>query len=574
MYILGIHLGHDSSVALLKDGEVLAAAAEERFTHLKHYSLTPIRALDFVLKKAKISMKEVDLVVIPAMTTLPELKVLLNLEEKTLLFPQGENVKKDLLYFVKFLLIKVIQFLRQTTEIQLPVYIKNFDAGKKEIVNIEHHLAHAASAYYSSGFTEKTLVFTADGAGDGLSLTLWLGENNRLQPLYKVGRNGSLGAFYSTVTEALGWMVGDGEGKTMGLAPYGNYKKLKGKLDFIRPHFENGYLAKKYNWGWPGIFFDSGTEHWHFDKALEVKKLIQKYGEENVAAECQRVLEEEIIFLLKMWLQKTGAKYLAAAGGVLLNVKVNQKILSSCDLENFYVFPDAGDSGIAVGAALYGYFLKNPRIIPKKINSVYWGPEYSDSQIKKILDIRRIKYQKLDKFKLTKIVANLLSKNYIVGWFQGAMEMGPRALGNRSILMDPRYAENKDIINKTVKYRESFRPFCPSILDTAAEDYLETLKDAPFMIIADHVKKNKTKHIPAVVHVDGTVRPQIVFRQQNPLFYELLSNFGSITGVPVLLNTSFNIRGEPIVATPEDAIKCFFDTGMDFLSMGSFLISK
>lgn len=574
MYILGIHLGHDSSVALVKDGKVLAAAAEERFTRLKHYSLTPMRALDFCLQKARISMKEIDLIVIPAMTTLPELKVLLNLKDKALLFPQGETVKKDIFYFAKFLLIKLIQLLRQTTEIQLPAYIKNFDAGNKEILNIEHHFAHGASAYYASGFTEKTLVFTADGAGDGLSLTLWLGEENKLKPLYKVGRSGSLGAFYSTVTEALGWMVGDGEGKTMGLAPYGSFKKLKGKLDFIRPHFENGYLVKKYHWGWPGIFFDSGTEHWHFKQSEQVKKLIQKYGVENIAAECQRVLEEEIISLIKYWLKKTGTKYFAAAGGVLLNVKANQKILEECELEDFYVFPDAGDSGIAVGAALYGYFLKNPEAPINKITAVYWGPQFSDRQIKKILDVRRIKYQKLGKKELVSRVAKLLSNNYIVGWFQGAMEMGPRALGNRSILMDPRKAENKDIINERVKYRESFRPFCPSILDTAAKDYLERLQEAPFMIIADNVKKEKAKDIPAVVHVDGTVRPQIVTKNKNPLFYELLQQFELLTGVPVLLNTSFNIRGEPIVATPEDAIKCFFDTGMDFLIIGSFLISK
>lgn len=574
MYVLGIHLGHDSSVALVKDGEVVAACAEERLVGLKHYSLTPIRSLQFCLEKAGISIKDIDLVVIPAITTSPEIKVLLNLEDRVVLFPQGENIKKDLFYFVKFFLIKLIQLLRQTTEIELPAYINNFDFSKKEVINIEHHKAHAASAYYSAGFKEKTLVFTSDGAGDGLSLTLWLGENNQLVPLQKVSRNGSLGAFYSTVTEALGWMVGDGEGKTMGLAPYGNTKKTKDKLEFIRPRYQNGKLIKKYNWGWPGIFFDSGTEHWHFKQSEQVKKLIQKYGSENIAAECQRVLEDEIVSLLKVWLQKTEAKYLVAAGGVLLNVKVNQKILEECELENFYVFPDSGDSGIAVGAALYGYFLKNPNSQIKKINSVSWGPIYSDMQIKKVLDTRRIKYKKLDKESIPYEVAKLLSKGKIIGWFQGSMEMGPRALGNRSILMDPRYAENKDIINKTVKYRESFRPFCPSILDKAAEDYLEKLRDAPFMIISDNVKKGKEKEIPAVVHVDGTVRPQIVTKDINLLFYQLLERFGSLTGVPVLLNTSFNIKGEPIVATPEDAIKCFFDTGLDCLSIGSFLVSK
>lgn len=360
----------------------------------------------------------------------------------------------------------------------------------------------------------------------------------------------------------------------MGLAPYGDYQKTKGKLDFIRPIYKEGRLVKGYDWGWPGIWFDSGTEHWHFHKSPEVKKLVDKYGAENIAAEAQRVLEEELVGIIKHWLTKTGCKYLASAGGVMLNVKANQRIWELGLLDDYYIFPDAGDSGITVGAALYGYYQRNPQKTPKKINSVYWGPNFNNSTIELMLKVRKINHKKLADKDLVKIISEYLAQGKIIGWFQGSMEAGPRALGNRSILMDPRMAKNKDIINSRVKYRESFRPFCPSVIDDVARDYFDHINDAPFMITSFNVKKDMAKKIPAVVHVDGTARPQVVKRENNPIFYDLIKEFGNITGVPVLLNTSFNIKGEPMVCTPQDAIQCFFDTGMDYLVLNNYLIEK
>lgn len=572
-YVLGIHFGHDSSCSLVKDGKVVASVAEERFTQSKHYSLPPIRALNYCLKSAGITIKEVDLIVFPSIARLMELEVILNLQKQSWIpGGAGENTN-DLSYYIRFFLIETMRLLRKKL-IELPTYVKRYDASGKEILHIEHHLAHAASAYYTSGFNEKSLVITADGSGDGLSTTVWVGERGKLSPLLKVGREGSLGAFYGTVTEALGWIVSDGEGKTMGLAPYGNTKKTKGKLDFICPRYEKGKLVKPYNWGWPAEWKDESADHWHFSAADKIKELADKYGKENIAAEAQRLLEKELLSFVKFWKGKTGINKAALSGGVFLNVKANQKILESGIFDDIFVFPDAGDSGVSAGAALYGYYLKNPGTKIERMTNTYWGPSFTNEEIEQILKVRKLNYKKLSAKKLPKEAAKLLAQGKIVGWFQGRMEAGPRALGSRSILMDPRKAENKDIINATVKYREAFRPFCPSILEEAALEYFEDAREAPFMIISFDVKKGYEKKIPAVTHVDGTARPQTVNKKQNYLYYELIKQFGRITGVPVVLNTSFNIKGKPIVCSPEDAIKCFYDTGIEYLFLGNFVLKK
>lgn len=574
MYVLGIHLGHDSSCAIVKDGKVVAAVSEERFTRLKHYSQLPLRSLKFCLENAKVDISEIDLVVIPSLGTPPEIKTLLSISEETN-FDTGELVERDISFYVRMFLVNVLKKLNKATRIQLPAYIKRYHLGNRtEIMNIEHHLAHASSAYYTSGFDERTVIVTADGAGDGLSTAVWLGYKNKIKPLMRIGRNGSLGGFYATVTEALGWEVGDGEGKTMGLAPYGNTKKTKGVLEFIRPRFKNGVLIKKYDWGFPGILRDMGTEHWHFDKSIAVKKLIEKYGKENVAAEAQRVLEEELVDFVSYWIKKTDVKYLTSAGGVFLNVKANQRILETGLLNDYYIYPDAGDAGLSIGAALFGYYSKNLNKKPKKLDSVYFGPEYSDLEIERILKLRNLKFRKLSRKSIVDTSAKLLAKGKIIGWFQGKGEIGPRALGNRSILMDPRKARNKDIINARVKFREGFRPFCPSVTLEDAGKYFKNINEAPFMIISYDVIDEKQKDIPAVTHVDKTARPQTVSSKQNPLYYSLIKEFGRITGIPVLLNTSLNIKGEPVVNSPQDAIRCFYDTGLDYLVIGNFILEK
>lgn len=575
MYILGIFNGHDSSAVLLKDGEVIAAAQEERFNRIKHYAGLPVRAVEFCLEKGKINSSEISYVAIPRLRNAPDIETLFG-NPRSGFLEVGEPTNKGFNDYYRQLFVRTASILSVGNQFGLPLYTKTYPLGKKaKIVQLDHHLSHAASAFYSSGF-DRSLVVTADGAGDALSTTVWLGENNRLKPLLKVARNGSLGFFFNVVTEALGWQVSEGEGKTMGLAPYGSTDKTKGLLDFCLPVFENGKLKKPHNFGFPKLWIDSGVYHWHFQESEKVKELIDKYGRENIAAEAQRCLEEQMLNLIKPYIKKLGVRKLACAGGVFLNVKMNQFIWESCDLDDFFVYPDAGDAGVPVGAALYTYYnaANMSHKIPKQIKSVYYGSGYSDKEIESYLKLQKIKYEKVDRKTLISRTAGLLSQRKIISWFQGNMEIGPRALGNRSILMDPRYAENKDIINKQVKFREGFRPFTPSMTKEAAQRFLKNPRSAPFMIVSFDVNPAEQDKIPAVVHVDGTLRPQVLEREVNPLYFDLIEEFGRITGVPVLLNTSFNIKGEPVVESPRDAIKCFFDTGLDYLMIGNFIVKK
>lgn len=574
--VLGIHHGHDSSVTIVKDGKIVASAAEERFTRLKHYSLLPTRSLEFCLKQAGIEIKDVSLVVVPSIAKQNDIEILLGRNVKTAVKRVVSEKKTGFKDLLRIGLVEGSRLLNMWTPISPPSYVKTYKYPElRDILYIEHHLAHAASAYYTSGFTKKTLVITADGSGDGLSTTVWVGENGKLTPRLKLGRKSSLGAFYGLVTEALGWWVGDGEGKTMGLAPYGSTEKTYGILNEYLPVFKNGYLKKGYDWGFPGIWNDLGGAHWHFRDTFKVLKLIKRYGRENIAAEAQRVLEETIVEFISDWVEKEKVDELVLSGGIFLNVKANQRIWEAGIVKKMHVYPDAGDSGISAGAALFGYFLYNADSTIPKLKNLYFGPEYTNDDIESVLKVRQIKYQKLSNRELIKKTADLLAKNKIVAWFQGRMEVGPRALGNRSILMNPGKAENKDIINKTVKYREAFRPFCPSMTEEASKKYLELpMPNASFMVVSFNVPENVQKEIPAVVHVDGTARPQIVKRSDNPMFYDLIHEFGKITGCGVLLNTSFNIRGEPVVASPEDAVKCFYDTGLDYMVIGNFLVSK
>lgn len=575
MYILGIYNGHDSSTALVKDGEVIVNFQEERLTRIKHYAGLPVGSVEKCLQYAGISSKEIDYVAVPRLRKTPDIDSLFG-NPKSGFLETDEEGSNNASSILRKLLVSLASIVNVGNQFGLPIYAKTYPlSNKSKIIHLDHHLSHAASAYYGSGFNE-CLVVTADGAGDALSTTVWLGENFKLKPLLRVGRNGSLGFFYNVVTEALGWQVSEGEGKTMGLAPYGNTDKTRGVLDFCLPIYKDGKLQKPHNFGFPKLWIQGGTYHWHFQDTDIVKKLIDKYGRENIAAEAQRCLEDQTINLLKFYIEGLNVKKLAAAGGVFLNVKMNQRIQETFAIDDFFVYPDPGDAGAPVGAALYVYFNQQRRIPkpPKQIENIYWGSEYTNDEIQNFLDLQKLRYKKLSRKKLIEKVAKLLSQQKIIGWFQGRMETGPRALGGRSILMDPRRAENKEIINKRVKFRESFRPFTPSLLDFAADSFINNSKKAPFMIVSYDVNPNKRDIIPAVVHVDGTLRPQVLERKHNPLYYDLIREFGKITGVPVLLNTSFNIRGEPIVESPRDALKCFFDTGLDYLAIGNFLVSK
>lgn len=571
MYVLGVHVGHDSGAALVRDGEVLAAVSEERFTRIKHYDGLPWRSVDYCLEAAGIQAHQVDVLAVPSRQMGSELRFLLHfdLDERQLAPNRALRVGG---YAWRRLRGRLPAPSRDGALIRTPTYLRPLEMGLVDFVPVAHHLAHAASAYYASGMEGETLVVTCDGIGDGVSLAVWLGDEGRLVPLMKEGPRGSLGWFYGVVTEALGWWHGDGEGKTMGLAPYGDSEKAKGCLDPILPLYEDGRLAKGHDFGPPARWTEAGASHWHLSDAAYIQQQVAEYGKEHVAAEAQRLLEKEMLGIVRSWLGRFGTTQLACSGGVFLNVKLNQRIWDSGLVARQFIYPNAGDAGLAVGAALYGYHLRSGDTTLHPLRHAYSGPEFSNEEIERVLEVRKILGRRSED--IAAECALLLAEGAIVGWMQGRMEYGPRALGARSILMDPRRPENKDIINARVKYREPFRPFCPSLVAEALDDYLRNARADPYMITSFDVRPERWNEIPAVVHVDGTVRPQVVDRSVNEKYWRLIHRFGQITGIPVILNTSMNVKGEPIVCTPHDAVTCFFGTGMDYLAIGDWLVRK
>jgi carbamoyltransferase len=562
MNVLGLHIGHDSSAALVRDGHIVADVAEERFVRIKHYSGLPIRSIEYCLRSQNLTMNDIDIIALPAAGVAPHLNFLFDLKGAKVETPRFRT--RAMAY---------VRRMRNRAEAKPPLYIRNFPASPRtEIVHVEHHLAHAASAYYTSGSREKQLVVTIDGAGDDVSVGIWRGENGAITRLESFPTSASIGWFYSNVTEALGWWHGDGEGKTMGLAPYGDYTKCQGVLDKFYPKFENGSVAEHHDFGRVGFWNENGAIQYHFDESYAIKDLINRYGRENIAAEAQHVLEQQAANLIYPWLEKENTRNLSASGGVMLNVKLNQRLWESGRIARHHTYPNPGDSGIAVGAALYAYFQANPGAEIPAIADLYWGPEYSDKEIEDALALRQIEYKRIDNPE--EFAARQLANNRIVGWFQGRMESGPRALGARSILMSANRPENKDIINARVKFREAFRPFCPSLLWENKDDFLENARDEFFMITSFTCKEAKRTRVPAVVHADHTLRPQTVKQEINPRFWRLIKEFEKLTGEPLVLNTSFNIMGEPIVNHPREAIRCFYDNGLDVLVLGDFVLTK
>ena len=565
MTILGIHEGHDSSAAIIVDGKIIADVQEERFNRVKHSGDTPLNAIHYCLAAAGLeSINDVDYVSIPWLQIPDGLKTIFNISESF-------NWKQRIFRKV-FKLMFRSPF--DTNWLRTPIYKESFDQYEGQIKSYDHHLCHAASAYYTQSDNDKHLIFTIDGIGDNTCTAVWLAEGNQITPLKKYGTEAAIGWAYSLVTEGLHWIHGDGEGKTMGLAPYGDYNVCKGLLDPYFPEFEGTELKKEVDLGAPYVWNEKGASQYHLTKSSEVGQLIQKYGKENIAAEAQRKLEESVIELVKGWVDQTGIKKTCFAGGVMLNVKLNQRLWdtrASIGIEKHHIYPNPGDSGVAVGAALLEYY-KHHSFEGGTLDSLYGGPEYSNKEIEDHLQLSKLNYQFLDD--PAKTAAQLLSENKIIGWFQGRMESGPRALGNRSILMSPLTKENKAILNERVKFRESFRPFCPSLLFESKDKYLHDSKDEFFMMTSFDCVESKINQIPAVVHEDGTLRPQLVKKEQNPLFWQLIKEFETITGESIVLNTSMNVMGEPIVNTPSDAIKCFYSTGIDALFMGNYLITK
>lgn len=561
MYILGINAYyHDTSACIMKDGKVIALAEEERFIRIKHANHTfPYNAIEYCLKHAGIKLQDID-------------HIAYYINQDLII----KNIWKFQPYFNKLIckpwkLFGALYIFKQNDkEVEKIGKIAN-----AKVHFIEHHVAHASSAFFGSDF-KRANILTLDGRGELITSFHGIGNGTEIMKLGDVPLPHSLGMTYSSITDFLNFKPNDGEGKVMGLAPYGQ-DKFKDQFDKIIWQTKDGFKTNpKYIWG---LINEWGREktRWYTQDTIELLGKPRTIEEpinnhyEHIAHSLQKKTEDIGIHMSRLLFDKTNCKNICIAGGIALNAKMNGLIGQQSFIENIYIQPAASDSGAAVGAAMFVYSkLTGKR--PDPIEHVFLGPEYSNEYIKKILDKCKIKYDFYDD--ITGITAELLSKNKIIGWFQGRMEAGPRALGCRSILVNPSDKEMIFKVNYYVKNRELWRPFSLSMLYNDRNKYLVHGFKSPFMILIDEVPEKIRNEVIAGVHVDGTTRPQTLEEKHNPLYYKLIQNFGKMTGIPVLLNTSFNLAGEPIVNKPEEAIKDFFGSGMDYLAIGNFLISK
>ena len=566
MYNLGISCYyHDSAAAILKDGYVIAAVEEERFSRKKFDDGFPNMAIDWCLQEAGIRSEQIDSV---AFYDKPVLKFERLLDNYIAVAPRGLYSFLDIIprWIHKRLWIKD----------DIKKHLKGFQG---EIIFPEHHMSHAAHAFYTSPF-EECAILTIDGVGEWTTTSFGTAQNNSIKLTHDVRWPHSVGLFYSAFTYFLGFKVNEGEYKLMGLSAYGKpkyydliMKELIDVKDDGSIHLNMKYFAFTYDkvmtndkfselFGIPPRWKNKKTEQIHYD----------------IAASAQKVLEDVILKMANYIHKKTQMKNLSFAGGVALNGVANYNLLKNGPFENVHIPPSPGDAGSAVGCAQYLYYVhnKNKRTVQQNSerikNNVYVGPSFSNDVIKSFLEENNINYEYLQREQLLQNTAKLISDGNVVGWYQGKMEWGPRALGNRSILADPRDAKMKDILNEKIKHRESFRPFAPSILEEYVSEYFDIDITSPYMLFVAPVKK--PEKIPAVTHVDGTGRLQTVSKDTNPLYYDLINRFYAITGVPVIVNTSMNVMGEPIVTTPEEAFRMWARTEMDSLVLGNYLISE
>ncbi len=563
MNILGISaFYHDSSACLYRDGAIAAAAQEERFSRKKHDLGWPKNAIEYVLSESQIKIGDVDYV---AYYEKPFLKF------ERLMAQFATTYPRSLPAFLE----SMPTWLSE--KLAVPGYIARM-GYKGPVRYIGHHHGHAASAFLVSPF-ESAAILTMDGVGEWSTTTLGRGRQTRVLLEKEIDFPHSIGLLYSTLTAYLGFRVNNSEYKVMGLAPWGkpeHYEKLRkilrlnsdGSFALDMNYFDYVHRMRMYSDQFVAEFGpartpDSPVTQFHKDMAASVQKLT----------------EEAVYNTLRHLHAITGEENLCMAGGVALNSVANGKILSNTPFKRIFIQPAAGDAGTAIGAAAYLYhtLLKHPRTTPMTTASL--GPHYSDEQIEIFLNENKIRYTRFkSRDELLQTTADLLLNDRVIGWFQGRMEWGPRALGNRSILSNPTNPDMADILNLKVKHREKFRPFAPVITQEDVPDYfdadLPVPEPAAYMLMVYPVKKEKRALIPSVTHVDGSGRLQTIAREQNPLYYDLIKTFGKKSGVPILINTSFNIRGEPIVCTPAHAYRCMMGTGIDALVMGHYLIAR
>ena len=592
MYILGISsYYHDSAACILKDGKIVAAAQEERFTRIKHDARFPSHAIDYCLKEANIAPTSINNVVFYEK---PFLKFERLIETYLAYAPKGF---RSFIHAMP-LWIKDKLFQKYTLTKELESLLGSEVNWQDRILFSEHHLSHAASAYFPSPY-KNAAILTLDGVGEWTTASLAVGDGSDIKILKEVFFPHSLGLLYSAFTYYTGFKVNSGEYKLMGLAPYGvpKYSDLiKEKLVTI---FEDGTFQLDMSYfNYPvGLTMTNSKFNSLFggpprEPESEITQLHM-----DLAASIQKVTEEIILKLAKGIANSTGEENLCLAGGVALNCVANGVLHRSNIFKNIWVQPAAGDAGGALGAALAVWHMhfNNKRDTPLKDNmeGAYLGPQYSDDEIEKDLISYGVTYKKFTKEELVEFVAESLSDGKAVGWMQGRMEFGPRALGNRSIIADARSPSMQKQLNLKVKYRESFRPFAPSIIREDLEEWFEHNADSPYMLMVANVKKDKCfpelknndlfgieklnlarSEVPAITHVDYSARIQTVHKESNPLYHSLISSFKTKTGCPILVNTSFNVRGEPIICSPADALKCFFGTELDVLAIGSFVLLK
>jgi carbamoyltransferase len=591
--ILGISaFYHDSAAALVVDGKIIAAAQEERFTRKKHDPGYPEKSIDYVLSEANLTLAQVDHVVF---YDKPFLKFERLLETYVAFAPKGfKQFGVAMPVWLREKLFMKRQLIKELEKVDT-----NFDSEK--LLFSEHHFSHAASAFYPSPF-EEAVVLTLDGVGEWATTTVAIGKGNKLDIVKEIHFPHSVGLLYSAFTYYIGFRVNSGEYKVMGLAPYGE------------PKYKDLILGKLIDLKEDGSFrLDQGYFNYATGLTMTNKKFSDLFGEPvrkadtdpltqfhmDIAASVQAVTEEVVLKMTRSLAAEYGIPNLCLAGGVALNCVANGKVLREQSFEEIWVQPAAGDAGGALGAALAVWHqeLNQPRKVVNSVDSMqgsYLGPEYSQQIIEEELTSCGAKYDSVSEEMMLEQTSEALAAGKAVGWFQGRMEFGPRALGGRSILGDPRSETMQKTLNLKVKYRESFRPFAPSVLREDVADWFELDGDSPYMLFVDDVKQEKRRQmskeeealfgieklnikrseIPAVTHVDYSARIQTVHPETNPKYHALLSLFKEKTGCSVLVNTSFNVRGEPIVCTPHDAFRCFMGTEIEFLVIGTCILRK
>jgi carbamoyltransferase len=581
MNILGINAYHgNASAAIVCEGRLIAAVEEERFNRVKYAAGFPAQAIRYCLKEAGLTLAEIDHVAVPR-------DPYARLATKLFYAARMPSFARER--------VKVLAKFTGIPEALAMAFDSDPRKLRAKFHRVEHHQAHLASSFFVSPF-ERAALLSADGLGDFAS-TMWgTGSGSRMNIDGAIAFPHSLGLFYSGVTQYLGFPKFGDEYKVMGLAAYGEPEQMEAFREIVR--FDAHSNGNGFRLGLEYFTHHRTGPEMSWAEADKTPTLGKMYSEEmpkrlgpvrapeegleqrhhNLAASLQARLEEVYLGMLKKLAERTGLKAVCLAGGVAFNCVANGKIFDATPFERVYVHPAAGDAGLAVGAAYYVWHQKLSKPRSFVMDHAYWGPGYSQGEIRRAIDSNDIaqkgfRVAEMAEAELVRSTAAIIADGKILGWFQGRCEWGPRALGNRSIVADPRRPEMKEILNRRIKHRESFRPFAPSILAEKTGDYFEKSHPSPFMTLAYPVRTEKRGAIPAPTHVDGTGRLQTVTREANPRYHALISAFRELTGVPVVLNTSFN-DNEPIVCRPEEAIDCFLRTQMDALVLGDFLITK